>query len=655
MAAKAILLEAPVKRYAYLVAQGKQSILIDPGSAYHADILIEKINEEIQVSDLAYIILQSNDYLNITAVKPLIEAGFNGDIICSESHMKYIEQSLNHPVMSIESLNDELNVGEHTKLTFITAPFLPFPEGFLTYDHIHQTLYSSHLFSQTNNENEQLFERIHAFHQYVLPSIDFVRPVIKKIKQFDIKRIYPRLGDIITQSSIKSLLFQVMTNDFYHTARLIEKHGNHVNIHYEMICNHMLKKLVTLFHRQDIYQVFLGSKIELDLTVAIEIKNSELHGYKLWNYFFERIFEKQGMTWLSILEPTVKKYEKLYEVQLPAIYTTDQYRQHTTITSLHAETNTLIEKVKHLETEISNTADKMLRDDQTNLYNESFMHQYMIQHIKNEHDNDDVAVLALYQIDDLAKINKKYGTKQGDQTIRNLVYLLNNKKNEETLLFKQSGPGIFVYIPRIKKEEVTKLMLNCRNSIQASDVFVEQVTVSIAFAYVTEIDEDKDEQRRLEQWKSLVLKRMEMAKSRGKSQIIDDQINLKDMVDGVVLIVDEDETYQNMMIRMFNRINYKAIIAKDIDQAEDYMTRYPVDVVISELNLSKLDGFQFKHRLNQSKDFKDLPFIMVSHHKNLDVVIRANMLHIDLILQKPIIPEELIGHINRLRQRNRSL
>jgi len=30
---------------------------------------------------------------------------------------------------------------------------------------------------------------------------------------------------------------------------------------------------------------------------------------------------------------------------------------------------------------------------------------------------------------------------------------------------------------------------------------------------------------------------------------------------------------------------------------------------------------------------------------------RANLLGIDLILQKPIIPEELIGHIKRIRDK----
>jgi response regulator RpfG family c-di-GMP phosphodiesterase len=58
-----------------------------------------------------------------------------------------------------------------------------------------------------------------------------------------------------------------------------------------------------------------------------------------------------------------------------------------------------------------------------------------------------------------------------------------------------------------------------------------------------------------------------------------------------------------------------------------------------------------KQRINTEKTFEKIPFIITSHHKNIDVVMRANLLGIDLILQKPIIPEELIGHIKRIRDK----
>jgi len=55
--------------------------------------------------------------------------------------------------------------------------------------------------------------------------------------------------------------------------------------------------------------------------------------------------------------------------------------------------------------------------------------------------------------------------------------------------------------------------------------------------------------------------------------------------------------------------------------------------------------------LNETKEFKSIPFVMVSHNKTLDNIKRGNTLDVDLILEKPIIPEELIGHVKRFKDR----
>ena len=64
-----------------------------------------------------------------------------------------------------------------------------------------------------------------------------------------------------------------------------------------------------------------------------------------------------------------------------------------------------------------------------------------------------------------------------------------------------------------------------------------------------------------------------------------------------------------------------------------------------------MDGFGLKRELNESKTFSNIPFIMVSHNKTVENIRRGNLLNVDLIIEKPIIPEELIGHVKRFRER----
>jgi DNA-binding NtrC family response regulator len=158
-------------------------------------------------------------------------------------------------------------------------------------------------------------------------------------------------------------------------------------------------------------------------------------------------------------------------------------------------------------------------------------------------------------------------------------------------------------------------------------------------------------EERVNQFIELALMRLERAKLKGKGEILNKDNDESVYTEGIILLVDEDETNQNLMIKIFKRINYECVIAKDIYQAYNLLENHPIDVIVSEINLSKLDGFMLKQRINTEKTFEKIPFIITSHHKNIDVVMRANLLGIDLILQKPIIPEELIGHIKRIRDK----
>jgi CheY-like chemotaxis protein len=254
-------------------------------------------------------------------------------------------------------------------------------------------------------------------------------------------------------------------------------------------------------------------------------------------------------------------------------------------------------------------------------------------------------------IDNLLAINKKYGTHKGNETIKNLVHLMNSIKTEDTLLFKQTGPGIYVYKHDIKEKALIAFALNLSKQVKKSDLFIEDITVSISITTTKELNMKYPLDERVNQFIELSQMRLERAKLKGKGQILDMNTDEDTYIEGIILLVDEDETYQNLMVKIFDRIHYKLIIASDIYGAYEKLEKHNIDVIISEINLSKLDGFQLKQKINESLTFKNIPFIIVSHLKNIDVVNRCNLLDIDLILQKPIIPDELIGHIKRIRDK----
>ena len=424
-----------------------------------------------------------------------------------------------------------------------------------------------------------------------------------------------------------------------------------MSFNYEAILNHMLKWLESRYHPTEILEVFKDSEIQLEQFANLEIASSQIKGYRLWNYFFETIFTKKGTNWLALLEPIVKKYNSLYNINLPAIYTSKFIQQEKAIQSLSANNTLLGERLIDLQKKVTETTDKLLRCPITNLYNQRFMIEHLINNLDKPLVVDETRGLMAIQIDNLVKINKKYGPTKGDETLRNLVYILNKTKGDLTILFKQNGPGIFIYKQSTTDDEIKTFLARLNKNISDSDVFAEPITLAVSIVKIDELNPEYPTKERVNQLIELALTRLERAKQKGNGQVLDKETDVNTYIEGIILLVDEDETYQNLMIKIFKRINYDVIIAKDIYEAYEILENKKIDCIISEINLSKLDGFRFKQKLNDDISYKSIPFIIASHHKSLDAVIRANLLDVDLVLKKPIIPEELIGHIKRIKDK----
>lgn len=152
---------------------------------------------------------------------------------------------------------------DDVKLTFVPTPFLPFPENYVTYIQTNGLLFSSHLFSSYPGfKSEKRIDAISRFHEQTLPSSDFVRHALKKLKAYDIHLIFPRLGAVIEQDEVGKTMQAVADYDFYNTTQIVEnKSGKKLNYNYETICNHMLRKLATQYRRQDITAIFKNSDI----------------------------------------------------------------------------------------------------------------------------------------------------------------------------------------------------------------------------------------------------------------------------------------------------------------------------------------------------------------------------------------------------------
>ncbi|MEO8675425.1 MAG: response regulator, partial [Casimicrobiaceae bacterium] len=116
----------------------------------------------------------------------------------------------------------------------------------------------------------------------------------------------------------------------------------------------------------------------------------------------------------------------------------------------------------------------------------------------------------------------------------------------------------------------------------------------------------------------------------------------------LVMIVDDSLTVRKITSRTLTRAGFDVITAKDgIDALELLNDRTP-DVILLDIEMPRMDGFEFTKTIKNEPKNAHIPIIMITSrtaekHRN-----RAQELGVDLYLGKPYQEEELIKNLREM-------
>nr|MBL8410964.1 response regulator [Dechloromonas sp.] len=110
-----------------------------------------------------------------------------------------------------------------------------------------------------------------------------------------------------------------------------------------------------------------------------------------------------------------------------------------------------------------------------------------------------------------------------------------------------------------------------------------------------------------------------------------------------VMVVDDSLTVRKITSRLLAREGYQVILAKDGVDALEQLIEVMPDVVLSDIEMPRMDGFDFVRNLRADDRLKNLPVIMITSrtadkHRNYAFEIGANH-----YLGKPYDEEELLS------------
>lgn len=118
-----------------------------------------------------------------------------------------------------------------------------------------------------------------------------------------------------------------------------------------------------------------------------------------------------------------------------------------------------------------------------------------------------------------------------------------------------------------------------------------------------------------------------------------------------ILVVDDDKNTQLLMREILEAENYTVTAAGDGEEALAAMDREHIDLVILDIMMPRMDGYEFTKTLREANS--DLPILMVSAKQLPADRKKGYRLGIDDYMSKPVDEEEMLLRIKNLLRRAR--
>lgn len=114
----------------------------------------------------------------------------------------------------------------------------------------------------------------------------------------------------------------------------------------------------------------------------------------------------------------------------------------------------------------------------------------------------------------------------------------------------------------------------------------------------------------------------------------------------LILIVDDSVVIRKSSEKFLDNHGFKHISAKNGKDALEKVIQKP-DLILLDIEMPEMNGFEFTEIIKQSKDYKDIPIVMITSRINPIHKEKAMSLGINEYMIKPFNPDELLKHIRK--------
>ncbi len=507
--------------HVYLIEQGDQSVLIDPGSDLTFDETLRKVEEVIPFADIRYFVCHHQDP-DITASLPRIDRLIERDdavyVVHGRAEALLKHYGLSHPFWLIEKNDWALDLEDRT-LKFVFTPYAHFPGAFCTFDTKTQTLFSSDLFGGFTDEfalyakDESYFEAMRPFHEHYMPSRDILDFALTQIKKHAVRLIAPQHGSLIPEPLVNPIInklsglecgIYLMAHGNTDIQRLSKLNRTLVEITQAMMLYRDFRDIAGHLHRlvqrnlpvQEIeYFSHIGNGTVLEFSPATrysgvdvdkeaqireqlgrdahEWLGQEKQGslYRSTNNRFLVCVSRNDLpTWtVPLFSPDTGIAESVAVFHLKNdIAITPDVEQ--ILRQISMPLHVALERegiYQRIEKERKQVFERSIRDPLTGLFNRIYM-QDAVQRLCDIQDRQPTAQVSavLMDIDHFKHVNDTYGHHQGDLALKHVAQVIRASCRETDVPVRFGGEEFVVFLVNRPPAQVTEFAERLRKAIK---------------------------------------------------------------------------------------------------------------------------------------------------------------------------------------------
>ena len=122
-----------------------------------------------------------------------------------------------------------------------------------------------------------------------------------------------------------------------------------------------------------------------------------------------------------------------------------------------------------------------------------------------------------------------------------------------------------------------------------------------------------------------------------------------------ILVVEPNRTNLGVMARRLSEAGYRVATADSGASAIAELYRLPVDLVVAELNMSRMGGAELARAIRGEVQWNDIPVMLITGKSEPKGAVRAYAAGADDVILKPFHFEVLIARIERRIDRARAV